>query len=538
MANPPVGVNPVASASGNQVTLRISIGNNGSQTLAPTARVFYAAAPDTPNSSAQQAGILSSPTSIPVGSASYDFLVSVPTNFTGGYFKLCLLNPGQFSGLACGSTESKESPWSAQISFGPPPPPPASANVSIANPLALAVGSVADYKVTTVSAIATNLVPGPLQLSVKLPANVQFESTGSSPDCAAVSTNAGVVQCTLLANPSSTLPATAGPERTIRVKPLPGAGGVAATITALAATTATTSISCPIGTTGCKESTPLTPDYYDLLAPTATVALPANAASRVAITCTKQGGIAAPGASTCKLRATFTDASTPLESPTPKVYVNGAAELGLCASGTTATGCDLILPTGKTVQTIQAIAESNETPINYENSVSNNTQTVYSAAPPAPACTDQVSGVTATLDGRTDFVTGAVDATMTGPQVNVIQFIPGPYMNTVGRTLLNLLAWDVRAGNAVREATVSPCKGDFNSSVAQVIFRATPDESGSSAGMQWVLDEPTRAIPSRTARIETGRNWYLNIRNTTCFGSSFGADVCRMYWFAIPAANR
>ena len=538
MANPPIGANPIASASGNQVTLSVGISNNGSQTVAPSARVFYAAVSGTPNSSAQQASILSPNPTIPSGSGNYDFQVEVPASFTAGYFKICLLNPGQFSGLACGSTESKESPWSAQISFGPPPPPPASANVSIVNPLALAVGSAADYRVTTVSAIATNLVPGPLHLSIKLPANVQFEGTGSSPECGAVATNASVVQCTLLANSSSTLPATAGPERTVRVKPLPGAGGVAATITALVAGTATASISCPTGTTGCKESTPMTPDYYDLLVPNATIALPANAASRVAITCTKQGGIAEPSTSTCKLKATFTDASTPLESPVPKPFVTGVADLGLCATGTTATGCDLILPSGKTVQTIQAIAASNETPINFENNVTNNTQTVYNAAPPAPTCTDQVSGVTATLDGRTDFVTGAIDATMIGPQVNVIQLIPGQYMNTAGRTLLNILAWDVRAGYAIREVTVSPCKGDFTSSAAQVMFQATPDETGSSGGIQWVLDEPTRSISARTARIETGRNWYLNIRNTTCFGSSFGPDVCRMYWFAIPAANR
>lgn len=537
MPNPPVGVNPTASASGNQVTLRLGINNTGSQTVAPSARVFYAAASGTPNSSAQQANILTPNPTIPSGSGNYDFQVEVPANFTTGYFKICLLNPGQFSGLACGSPESKESLWSAQISFGPPPPPPASANVSIVNPPALAVGSAVDYKVTAVSASATNLVPGPLYLSVKLPANVQFEAVGSSTDCAAVATNTNVVQCTLLANASSTLPATVGPEKIVRVKPLAGAGGVAASITALVASTATINITCPVGTTGCKESAPLTPDYYDLLAPTATISLPASAASRVAITCTKQGGIAAPSTSTCKLRATFTD-STTLESSLAKAYVNGAADLGLCATGTTAADCDLILPSGKTVQTIQAIAASNETPINFENNLTNNVQTVYNAAPPAPTCTDQVSGVTATLDGRTDFVTGAIDATMTGPQANVIQLIPGQFMNTAGRTLLNMLAWDVRAGYAIREATVSPCKGDFTSSAAQVMFQATPDETGSSGGIQWVLDEPTRSISARTARIESGRNWYLNIRNTTCFGSSFGANVCRMYWFAIPAANR
>ena len=154
-------------------------------------------------------------------------------------------------------------------------------------------------------------------------------------------------------------------------------------------------------------------------------------------------------------------------------------------------------------------------------------------------CTDDpATRVTSTLDGRTDFTTGAVDARMTGLQPNIIELIPGPYMATAGRELLNLLPWDVRAGYAIREATVSPCRGDFTSSEVQVMFRATPDETGSGAGIQWVLDEPTRTIAPRTAHIETGRRWYLNIRNTTCFGSSYGDDVCVMYWFAIPAANR
>jgi len=110
-------------------------------------------------------------------------------------------------------------------------------------------------------------------------------------------------------------------------------------------------------------------------------------------------------------------------------------------------------------------------------------------------------------------------------------------MNTVGKGKdgINLLSWNVRAGYAIREAVVSPCPGDFTSSEAQVMFRATPDETGSGAGINWVLDEPNRVVHARCAKITTGRDWYLNIRNTQCFDEK---DVCIHYLFAIPAANR
>lgn len=539
--NKPVITGTASSSSGNSATLTMTTSNPSSTITGTTLKVFYASSPNVANNLAAQADFSPSSTlSIASGSDSKVFTLAVPSTLTAGYFKVCLLNQGTSNWQACGSTTlSKESAWSDLVSFGPPPPPPAAATVTFsAAPGNLTVGTTASYDINAVSTTASALLAGPLTLSIALPSNMEFVPAGSSSGCALAPSNNRTIQCSLLTVGS--LPATVGETRTIVVRPLSGAGGTAQSVVALVAGAGTTSISCTTGTSGCKTSSPLTPAFYDLTAPTSTIQLPTSTAP-VNITCGKTGTVIEPATAACSLLVTYSDLTTLTTAAAPKLYVSGVATITLCASGTSSnTSCTATLDGAKTVKTIAVTAASNETPVNYENSLTNNSFTVYTSAPPPPTCTNQAGAANVSLNGNVDFGTPSVDAFMSGQQVYVIELIPGPFMATLGRNQLNLLSWNVRSGSATREVSVSPCRGDFTSTAAQRLYLGGPNDApGDGGGFTWLLDEPNRTagVSFRTARITSDRNYYVNFRNTSCLGSSYGPDTCVMYWFAVPAGN-
>lgn len=537
----PVIAGMASSPSGNTATLTVTTSNPSSSISGATLKVFYASSPNTANNLASQADF--APTdalSIASGSASKTFTISVPSAVTSTYFKVCLLNQGTFNWQACGSaTLSKESAWSDQVSFGPPPPPPAAATVTFpTTPTSLTVGETASYDINAVSTTATALLAGPLTLSIGLPANMQFVTTGSSSGCTLSQTNSRTIQCSLLTTGS--LPPSNGETRTIVVRPLAGAGGTAQTIVALVASAGTTTVTCATGAIGCKTSSPLTPAFYDLTAPTSTIQLPTSTAP-VAVTCAKAGTVTEPATSSCSMLVTYSDLSTLTTAAAPKLYTSGTATITLCAAGTsTNTTCNATLDGAKTVKTIAVTAASNEAPVNYENSLANNSFTVYTSAPPPPACSHQTGGADFALNGNVDFGTPSVDAFMNGRAVYVVELVPGPFMATLGRTQLNLMSWNVRSGSATREVSVSPCRGDFTSSAAQRLYFGGPNDApGDGGGFTWVQDEPNRTagVSLRTAKITSDKSYYVNFRNTSCLGSGYGPDTCVMYWFAVPSGN-
>ncbi len=532
----PVGSNAQASTSGNSVTLTFSVNNPTGNTISGvTLKVFYAAAANTPNNQATQGEYTpSSALSLPAGSSSQSVTVTnISAQLTAAYFKVCLLGSGTTTWLACGDTSvSKESPWSTEINFGPPPPPPAAVNLTFkSNPASLSVGETAAYQLNAVSADAGNLVNGALTLSVRLPANYSFVSAGSSSTCQPATTDSLVVQCSV--QTSGALPATGGVDIDVVVRPLPGAGGVAAQLVGIVASAPTTSVTCAANATGCNRSTSLAPSYYDLTVPTATISLPGSSAP-TQVTCGKAaaGTDPVPATASCVLQVTYTDNSIePLS--TPELYTNGTATLRLCAAGTTNPNCNTTLNGAKSVKTVAVSAASNSSP-NYENNTNNNSATIYTLG---PQCTDQVSAANKILDGNSDFNTPAIDATMSGNTPYVIELIPGQNMATLGRNL-NKLTWDIRSGYSPRDVAISPCKGDFTSSAAQVVVLGNDGFSGASGNVFWAQDEPNRTTGaglSTPKHITSDRRWYINFRNTQCAGSSFGANTCIMYWFAIPA---
>ncbi len=144
-------------------------------------------------------------------------------------------------------------------------------------------------------------------------------------------------------------------------------------------------------------------------------------------------------------------------------------------------------------------------------------------------CTSQTSATNFILDGNTNYNTSAINAKMQGSQIYVIEIIPGDL------TARNILTWDIRSGNAAREISISPCRGDFTSSEAKIISRGLIQENqGASGKLSWIFDQPNKKPVDLWPQVnlQSGRKYYINFKNTSCEGSTYGVDTCMMYWFA------
>ena len=302
------------------------------------------------------------------------------TTLTGFAVRVCAFT-GFAPPAACAS-ESPENQSSGVVAYttsGPinVGPPPALIIASWASqPPSTTVGAPAAYTINVRSQNAASPASGPLHLHIQIPSQWAMHGPGS-PGC----TQSGQrITCPVLA--SGTLSATTPVAVSFAVRPLPGAGGVSATLAATVNSSATppATVSCTPPTDACIVSDARTPAFYDLRPQSTAAVLPA-AAGNVTLTCDRDGSEPPPPDATCGLRVTYTDAS--IQDSPPIAYTGSQAVLTLCgpdAPGTAA--CSLKLTTGKTVQIMRLTATDGAAAL--DNNTTNNVRVVYDVTPPPP----------------------------------------------------------------------------------------------------------------------------------------------------------
>ena len=557
ISTPTVAETSPVAADKSLVTATItSIGTSGKASIyfevanddAPWAGTSYDTNPINISSTGT---VVNQTVSIPTGAGVSSIKYRVCVGAAGSFYQPSYNQTTCSGAIATNATSAISSVYTKTI--GPPP-----AVVTVAwktgvgeTPSSLQVGDSATWTVAVSSKVAAQPFAGPLFLSVALPDNSELvgatlADTGVvATQCSPVSGSTFIVQCTVQSGASASLTREVAYKLMIRVKL--GAGGKSFALTALAATSLTTGVTCASNTTtgdGCAISPTLTPTYYDLRVQTTDV-LPTSldaANLPLTLTCATDTGAAAsaplpsPLLAQCATTVTYDDDTTATATPQP--YVGTAtpiANVKLCASDSGATDCALKLKAAP--RTVKSIGMSVADPPALDNNPNNNTRTVYTAV--GNDCVDQSTAYSRTFDGATNIATPNYDQPMSPGQVLSIEIIDGAGISKFPadpRAAISMF-WGSRDLQGARDFSISRCKGDF-SATALTFVPYTQSNSPNGSAYFFVLGAQETATPTLrderyfSVRQNARGRWFINVRHRSCnvVGGSSADNTCTIFY--------
>jgi hypothetical protein len=327
---------------------------------------------------------------------------------------------------------------------------------------------------------------------------------------------------------------------------LPGAGGSAFAMTALASKAASTTISCAqTGTSGdgCARSASLTPTYFDLRVQSENVDTAQLPTSTTALTVTCDADTSAgataplptPLAAKCGGTVTYDDdSSTALDAQDFSTAAPIRSVITLCASDSTAANCTLKVKAAP--RTIKSITLAISDAPALDNATANNSRTIYTAIS-TTSCTDQPISYARTLNGANPIATPNYDVAMNPGDVLAIEIIDGvgipkfpDYPTYPGLGIY----WGSRDAQGARDISISKCKGDFGPSSQIVTTYDSPFAPNGAAYFYFVSPtetaQPRQDYPYYTVRQNTGGRWYINIRHRGCLPMGTGFDRCTIFY--------
>lgn len=495
--------------------------------------------------------VINQTVSVPTGAGVSSIKYRVCVGAAGGFYQPSYNQTTCSGAIATSAASAISSVYTKTI--GPPP-----AVVTVAwktgtgeTPSSLQVGDSATWTVAVSSKVAAQPFAGPLFLSVALPDNSELVSATLSDtgvvatQCSPVSGSTVIVQCTVQSGASASLTGEVAYRLTVRVKP--GAGGKTFALTALAATSLTTGVTCASNTTtgdGCAISPTLTPTYYDLRVQTTDV-LPANLDAGnlpLTLTCGTDASAAAsaplpsPLLAQCATTVTYDDDT--VAAATPQPYVGTAtpiANVKLCASGSSATDCALTLKAAP--RTVKSIAMNVANPPASDNDSTNNARIVYAAA--ITDCVDQSTAYSRTFNGATSITSPNYDVTMSPGQVLSIEIIDGAGISKfpADPNAAISMFWGSRDLQGARDFSISKCRGDF-SATALTFVPYTQANSPIGSAYFFVLSAQETATPTLrderyfSVRQNARGRWFINVRHRSCnvVGGSSADNTCTIFY--------